>query len=108
MRWLRDTDGDGQYDESVVFADGLRFPNGVLPWRDGALVTAAPQILYLEDTDGDGKADATHVLFEGFQEGNQQLRVNGLRWGLDNWIYCASGAHHGGYGAASRRSSRRY
>ena len=24
--------------------------------------------------------------------------MNGLRHGLDNWIYCASGGHHAGYG----------
>jgi putative membrane-bound dehydrogenase-like protein len=23
--------------------------------------------------------------------------VNGLRWGMDGWVYCAAGAHHGGY-----------
>ena len=30
-------------------------------------------------------------LYTGFREGNQQHRVNGLIWGLDNWIYCANG-----------------
>ena len=30
-------------------------------------------------------------LYTGFGEGNQQHRVNGLSWGLDNWIYCANG-----------------
>jgi putative membrane-bound dehydrogenase-like protein len=102
IRFLEDTDGDGKYDSSTVFLDGIRFPTGIMPWRDGVLVTAAPEILYAEDTDGDGRADKREVLFSGFQEGNQQLRVNGLRWGLDNWIYCASGAHHGGYGADRR------
>jgi len=105
VRWLRDNTGDGRYDESVVFAEGLSFPNGVLPWKKGVLVTAAPQILYLEDSDGDGVSDARHVLFEGFQTGNQQLRVNGLIRGLDNWIYCASGAHNAKYGAGSRIKS---
>lgn len=102
IRFLEDTDGDGQYDRSTLFLDGIRFPNGVMPWRKGVIVTAAPEIFYAEDTDGDGRADIREVLFSGFQEGNQQLRVNGLRWGLDNWIYCASGAHHGGYGADRR------
>ena len=27
----------------------------------------------------------------GFREGNQQHRVNGLVWGLDNWLYGANG-----------------
>src|SRR5262249_42476805 len=30
-------------------------------------------------------------LFTGFGEVNPQHRVNGLRWGLDNWVYCANG-----------------
>jgi len=51
-------------------------------WRKGILVTAAPEILYAEDKDGDDKADERKVLYRGFGEGNQQHRVNGLRWGF--------------------------
>nr|MDQ3624156.1 HEAT repeat domain-containing protein [Verrucomicrobiota bacterium] len=105
IRVLEDTDDDGRCDKSTLFAEGLNFPTGLLTWRDGVLVTAAPEILFLRDTDADGKADERRVLFRGFPEGNQQLRVNGLRWGLDNWIYCASGAHHGGYGTATQITS---
>lgn len=105
VRILEDTDGDGRYDKSTLFADRLKFPTGILNWRDGVLITAAPEILFLKDTDGDGKADVQNVLFSGFLEGNQQLRVNGLRWGLDNWVYCASGAHHGGYGTETKIKS---
>ena len=93
IRSLRDTDGDGRYDESIVFAKGLGFPNGVMPWRDGVFVTAAPSVLFLRDTTGDGVADEQNVVLEGFAADNQQLRVNGLRWGLDNRVHCASGAN---------------
>src|SRR3954454_20262734 len=88
---LEDSDGDGRFDKSTVFLDGLLFPTGVMTWGKGVLVTCAPDILYAEDTDGDGKADRREVLFTGFGEANPQHRVNGLRWGLDNWIYCANG-----------------
>ncbi|HVC99203.1 MAG TPA: PVC-type heme-binding CxxCH protein [Pirellulales bacterium] len=88
---LEDTDGDGRYDTSSVFLDGLLFPTGVMTWGRGALVTCAPEIFYAEDTDGDGLADRREALFAGFGEANPQHRVNGLRWGLDNWIYCANG-----------------
>lgn len=97
VRVLEDSDGDGKYNQSRVFLDGLNFPTGIKTWRDGALITAAPEIIFARDADGDGVADEKKVLFSGFSQGNQQLRVNGLRWGLDNWIHCASGAHHGGY-----------
>ncbi len=100
IRFLEDSTGDGQYDRSIVFADGLNFPTGVLAWRDGVLVTAAPDIVYAGDRDGDDRAsgDEIQVLYSGFLPGNQQLRVNGLRRGLDNWIHCASGGHHPGHG----------
>lgn len=103
--FLEDTNDDGRYNKSTVFIDGLNFPTGIMAWRGGVLITAAPDILYAEDNDGDGKADVAKPLYTGFYEGNQQLRVNGLRWGLDNWIYCASGAHRGGYGEDSRIKS---
>lgn len=98
VRRLEDTDGDGRYETSVLFAEGLSFPNGIAVWRDGVVVTAAPQILFLADEDGDGVCDRREVILEGFMEGNQQLRVNGLRLGLDGLLWCASGGHHPGHG----------
>jgi hypothetical protein len=53
---LEDTDGDGRYDKSSLFAESLSFPTGLLAWRDGVIVTAAPDVLYLRDQDGDGKS----------------------------------------------------
>jgi len=91
VRWLEDTDGNGHYEKSTLFLDGLNFPNGVLAWGKGVLISAAPDILYAEDTTGDGKADVRRVLFTGFREGNQQHRMNGFALGLDNWIYAANG-----------------
>lgn len=91
VRFLEDADNDGQYDKSTLFLDGIPFPTGVLPWRNGVLITSAPDILYAEDTDGDGRADKRESLFTGFVQGNQQHRVNGLVYGLDNWVYCANG-----------------
>ncbi len=107
VRVLEDHDGDGRYETSGVFAEDLRFPNGILTWRDGVLVTAAPEVLYLRDTDGDGVADQREVLLSGFNEGNQQLRMNHLRWGLDNWVYCANGGHHANHGLSTRVESHR-
>ncbi|MEW6305810.1 MAG: PVC-type heme-binding CxxCH protein [Verrucomicrobiota bacterium] len=89
--FLEDANGDGKYDKRTVFLDGLNFPNGVMPWRNGVLVSAAPHILFAEDTNGDGRADVKKVLFSGFVEGNQQHRVNGFQYGLDNWVYAANG-----------------
>jgi putative membrane-bound dehydrogenase-like protein len=90
IRCLEDLDQDGKFDRSTVFLE-IPFPTGVLPWRNGALIIAPPNLLYAEDTDGDGKADKQDVLYTGFAEGNQQHRANGLVYGLDNWIYVANG-----------------
>lgn len=91
VRVLTDNDGDGIYDSAQTFLDDLAYPSGVCVWRNGALVTAAPDLIYAEDTDGDGSADRRTVLCTGFTEGNQQHRINGMRWGLDGWIYLANG-----------------
>ena len=91
VRFLEDTNNDGKYDKSTLFLDGVPYPNGIMPWRDGVLVSAAPDVFYAADTDGDGKADLKRVLFTGFREGNQQHRVNGFAWGLDNWVHLANG-----------------
>jgi putative membrane-bound dehydrogenase-like protein len=89
IKLLEDRDGDGQFERSTVFADNLHFPNGVMAWRNGVLVTCAPDIIYLADTDGDDRADVRRVVLTGFAETNPQLRVNGLVYGIDNWIYAA-------------------
>ena len=95
IKMLEDAHGTGRYDRVTEFAGPLAFPNGVMPWKDGILVTAAPDVWFLRDRDGDGRADDKKVVLTGFAEGNQQLRVNGLFWGLDNWIYGANGRSDG-------------
>jgi putative membrane-bound dehydrogenase-like protein len=98
IKMLVDTDGDGQIDQSSVFADGLSEATSVLPWKDGLLVTAAPDILYLQDTDGDQRADMREVLFTGFFENNSEAQITNLRYSVDNWIYAAN---HGQAGEVS-------
>jgi len=67
---LVDTEGDGRFEKRTVFADGLTFPNGVLPWNGGVIVTCAPDVLFLADTNGDGRADVRRVLLTGFNPTN--------------------------------------
>jgi glucose/arabinose dehydrogenase len=45
---LEDTDGDGKFDKSVVFADKMMFPEGCL-WFDGSLYVAAPPSICWDD-----------------------------------------------------------
>lgn len=89
---LEDTNQDGVMDRRTVFASGLAFPNGVLPFRGGLLVTASPDLLFLKDTDGDGKADHREIWVTGFDTTKStQLRVNKPMLGPDGWIYLAAG-----------------
>jgi putative membrane-bound dehydrogenase-like protein len=92
---LQDTDGDGRFDQSTVFADGLSWPTGVACWKGGVFVCATPDIWYFRDTDGDGTADVRRQVFTGFRKYNVQAVINNLVWGLDNHIHGA-GSSNGG------------
>ena len=91
VRVLWDRDGDGQYDTSKVFLDEVPFPTGIKVWKEGVVISTAPSVFMAYDRDGDHIADEIETLFTGFGEGNQQHRVNGLRYGLDHRLYLANG-----------------
>ena len=95
VKLLEDTDGDGRFDKSTVYADDLIWPNGLAAYDGGVFVAAAPEMLYCKDTDGDGKADIRRVVFDGFGFSNWQHLPNSFRWGLDNRIHGASGSGGG-------------
>src|SRR2546430_966963 len=84
---LEDTNGNGIPDRSTVFADHIVMPNGVMCWKGGVLVTAAPDVWFFKDTTGSGKADVREKVLTGFAFTNPQHMVNGPLYGPDNWIY---------------------
>ena len=86
---LEDTDGDGTYDRSVVFADHMMFPEGVM-WSDGSLyVGAPPSIWKLTDTNEDGVADQRAEWFQGKTLTRCANDLHGPYLGPDGWIYWA-------------------
>ncbi len=95
IKLLEDRDGDGFYEHSTTFAEGLRFPSSVMPWKGGLLAAIAPDIVYFEDTDGDGRADRQRILYTGFALDNIEDMINALQWGLDNWVYGCAGSSGG-------------
>jgi putative membrane-bound dehydrogenase-like protein len=105
IRMLEDRDGDGYYETSTVWADGLRFPTGLMPWRGGLLVCNAPDLLFLEDTKGTGKADKTTVLYTGFDVANIQQLVNSPQLGLDNWVHACAGGAGGSIRSAQKKDA---
>lgn len=95
IKRLADRDGDGIFEHCTVFAEGLRFPTSVLPWRGGLIAAVAPDLIFFEDTDGDGKADQQRTLYTGFGLDNIQQLLNSLQFGLDNWVYACAGSNGG-------------
>ena len=91
VKRLENLDRDGHFKTVRVYADNLRFPTAVMPWRGGLLVANAPDLLYLEDPAGTGKATRTRKLYSGFSLNNIQQLVNGLQWGLDNRVHGCAG-----------------
>ncbi len=89
VKILKDTDTDGLPDTSVVFADSLVLPTGIMKWRKGVLVTDPPHVWYLEDSNGDDRADIRKKILTGFALSNPQHNLNTPVFGLDNWIYLA-------------------
>jgi putative membrane-bound dehydrogenase-like protein len=89
IKVLEDRDGDGIYETATIFADKLLYANGVMPWKGGAIVTCAPNILQV------GAGGERTVLYEGFSTTNPQLRVSYPTLGPDGWVYAANGLRGG-------------
>lgn len=94
IRMLEDTNGDGRFDQSTIYADDLPWPTAVICSQGGVFVGCTPDIFYFKDTNGDGKADVREVAFTGFAAGVERLNVqamlNSFHWGLDNRIHGAT------------------
>ena len=89
---LEDSDQDGRFDKSVVFADKMMFPEGTM-WFDGSLYVAAPPSIWrLTDTNDDGIADRREEWFQGTTLTDCANDLHGPYLGLDGWIYWCKGA----------------
>ncbi len=89
---LVDTDGDGVFDETGVYADKLMFPEGTL-FHDGSLYVAAPPSIWkFTDTDGDGVADEREEWFQGKTLTGCANDLHGPYLGPDGFIYWCKGA----------------
>ena len=94
VSWLEDTNGDGKADKRHVFAEGLELITSLVFYKDGVIVSQAPDILWLRDKNGDGKCnmqDERVVLYTGFGTFDTHAVINNFRWGMDGWIYSAIG-----------------
>jgi len=93
---LEDTDGDGVMDKKTVFYEGLELVTSLVFYKDGVIVSQAPDIYWLRDTNHDGKAETKTLLYTGFGTSDTHAVISNMRWSLDGWIYATLG-YSGGH-----------
>jgi mono/diheme cytochrome c family protein/glucose/arabinose dehydrogenase len=90
---LESSKGDGVFDKSSRFAEGLTMVQGIEPADGGLYVCDFDQILFLKDTTGSGKANSRNVVFSGFGIGDTHQLVNSITHGPDGTLWFSQGLH---------------
>ena len=89
IRLLEDTNGDGKFDSSRVFAENLAWPSAIACSGGGVFVAATPEILFIKEP-ALGGGEVRKVVFNGVGAG-KPLRadalLNSFAWGPDNRIH---------------------
>lgn len=75
-----------------VFAEGLAIPTGLLPYKNGVIVSHGPEVVFLSDTDGDGRSDRRETLLSGFGVQDSHLMPHQFTYAPGGWLYLAQGA----------------
>lgn len=88
---LEDTNNDGTFDKSTIFADKMTFPQGAC-WLDGSLYVCSPPSLWkLTDTTGDGVADQREEIVTGFDYTGNAADVHGPKLHPNGRLYWCHG-----------------
>jgi putative membrane-bound dehydrogenase-like protein len=90
-------DGGAKFTSRKVFVDDLKRLLGFAIGHGGVWVMAVPNILFIPDRNSDGVPDGpAEIVFDGFNAvgSNMHTNANGLRFGVDGWIYGRTGHAH--------------
>ncbi len=87
IKLLQDTDADGIYDSSTIFADKVGFPQGGVFYKGSLYASSAPDLLKLTDTDNDGVADHREVVLSGWILNVNANSLIGPFMSPDGWLY---------------------
>jgi putative membrane-bound dehydrogenase-like protein len=113
---FEDADGDGAFEKSKVFIEGLNLVSGLEVGFGGVFVGAAPYLLFIPDANGDDVPDGKSptsgamsgipqqqlpfpedvpagaiVLRDGFGWQDTHETLNAFIWGPDGWLYGCHG-----------------
>ncbi|MCA9064892.1 MAG: VCBS repeat-containing protein, partial [Planctomycetaceae bacterium] len=107
---LEDLDGDGTFDSTKTFIEGLNLVSGLEVGFGGVYVGAAPYLMFIPDRNGDDVPDApadghraqavqfpgdvppgATVLRDGFGWQDTHETLNAFVWGPDGWLYGCHG-----------------
>ena len=90
---FEDTDGDGVFDKRSEAFTGLNLASAALPGAGAIWVLNPPYLLRYPDADGDGQPEGEpEVALSGFGIEDTHSVASSLQWGLDGWLYGASGS----------------
>ncbi len=88
-----DSDGDGVFEQSKSFLEGLNMVTSLAWDADGVWVLQPPYLLFYYDRNHDDVPDGPpDVRLSGFGLEDTHSTVNSLTWGPDGWLYGAQGS----------------